>query len=303
MKAGRSLSLSRYSVVGVFAIALSIAVSLGGAKTAFAQAAAPKTSGVTISGDYGPHLPPDVSRDGYKVDRLINVMHWFMGVLFVGWGAFFLYCLVRFRQRPGHVADPVLIKAKPSKYAEIGVAIFEAVLLIGFSVPVWAAARSEPPKAEDNPVRIRVIGEQFAWNFHYPGPDGAFGKTNPSLINTATNPLGLDKSDPASKDDIASGELRVPVGRPVICEITSKDVIHSFFVPVLRVKQDAIPGMRIPVWFTAKEDAAGGIYEVACAQLCGNNHYSMRALMYLQTQADFDRWVAEKSKPPEEFED
>ncbi|MEK7710490.1 MAG: hypothetical protein AAB341_01220 [Planctomycetota bacterium] len=300
--------MSRIALATLVGIVLAIAVLIGGARTTYAQAAAPATTGVKISGEYSTSwrqmwLPTDVSKDGYQVDRLIHVLHWFMGALFVGWGVFFVYCLVRFRQRRGHKADAEPVKAKVSKFAEIGVAIFEAVLLIGFSVPVWAAARAEPPKPEDHPLRVRVIAEQFAWNFHYPGSDGVFGKTNPSLVNTATNPLGLDKSDPAATDDIASGELRLPVGRPIICEITSKDVIHSFFIPVMRVKQDAIPGMRIPVWFTAKEEAAGGVYEVACAQLCGNNHYSMRALMFLQSPNDFDAWLKEKSKPPEVFDE
>jgi cytochrome c oxidase subunit 2 len=184
------------------------------------------------------------------------------------------------------------------------VAAFEAVLLIGFSMPIWAAVKSDPPvvAGRPDPIRVRVVAEQFAWTFHYPGADGEFGAVGPQFVNTATNPLGLDTSDSKGKDDISSSELHLPVDRPVVCEITSKDVIHSFFLPVMRIKQDAVPGMRIPVWFEAKPDGMG-TYEVACAQLCGNNHYSMRALMYLHTQAEYDAWLAEKSKPAEEFEE
>jgi len=269
------------------------------ASPAWAQAVAPKAPGVKIDGEYGAFLPPDVSVHGHKVDQLINLLHWFMGVLFVGWGIFFVYCLVRFRQRPGHKASCELVKAKPSKYAEIGVAIFEAVILLGFSIPIWASVKNDIPPPTDDPVRIRVVAEQFAWNFHYPGADGKFGRVDPKLIDTATNPLGLDRTKDGA-DDIFALEMHIPVGRPVICEISSKDVIHSFFLPVMRVKQDAIPGMRIPVWFQAAKE---GTYEVACAQLCGNNHYSMRALMYIQQPAAFEKWLVEKSKPPEEFED
>jgi cytochrome c oxidase subunit II len=147
---------------------------------------------------------------------------------------------------------------------------------------------------------VRVVGEQFAWNFHYPGNDKMFGRTNPTLVNTATNPLGLDRGDAAGADDIAFGELHVPVNRPVIVDVTSKDVIHSFFIPVMRVKQDAIPGMRIPVWFTPTVE---GTYEVACAQLCGNNHYAMRAIMYVEPQEKVEAWMAERLKPAEAFED
>jgi len=282
-------------------LAAALATGLS-AQRAFGQAVAPPTPDVQISGEYGPFLPTDVSEHGYQIDRLIHVMHWFMGVLFVGWGVFFMYCLIRFRQRSGHLASCDLIKAKPSKYSEIGVAIFEAVILVGFAMPVWASVKLDLPKPEDNPARVRVLAEQFAWNFHYPGADGKYGKIGPQFVNTATNPLGLDPSDPDGQDDVYSGELHLPVGRAAIAEISSKDVIHSFFIPVLRVKQDAIPGMRIPVWFKPKKDGAG-TYEVACAQLCGNNHYSMRALLYLESEEKFNAWMAEKSAPPEEFED
>jgi cytochrome c oxidase subunit 2 len=298
--------------------ALTAAGCIWSAAPAFAQAAAPATPGVTITGDYGGEgksllravadpsgfFPPDVSKHGWEIDRLIDWMHYFMAALFVGWGAFFVYCLWRFRARGGHAACYDLIKAKPSKWAEIGVAAFEAVLLIGFSMPIWASVKSDPPHSAGDPeaIRVRVVAEQFAWNFHYPGADNEFGATAPQFVNTATNPLGVDPSDSKGKDDITSSELHLPTKRAVVCEIVSKDVIHSFFLPVMRIKQDAIPGMRIPVWFEAKE-GSDGIYEVACAQLCGNNHYSMRALMYLHPQAAYDAWLAEKGKPPEEFEE
>ncbi|MEK6797539.1 MAG: hypothetical protein AABZ12_01090 [Planctomycetota bacterium] len=267
-------------------------------RAALAQAAAPKMEGVKIDGEYGPFLPTDVSRDGHRIDGLIDLLHYFMIALFVGWGIFFVYCLAKFRQRPGRKADYEMVKAKPSKYAEIVVAIFEAVLLLGFSIPIWASVKTPDP--DPNPVKVRVIAEQFAWNFHYPGKDGKFGKTAPKFINTATNPAGVDPSDPVGNDDVVSGELHLPVNKSAMCEITSKDVIHSFFIPVMRVKQDAVPGMRIPVWF---HPVKTGTYEVACAQLCGNNHYSMRALLFLQTESDYNAWLEKKSAPAETFDE
>jgi len=263
-----------------------------------AQAVAPKTS-QKIDGEYGPTGVTLASKDGKGIDDLINVMHIFMAIIFVGWGIFFVYCLVKFRQRSDHRANPIPVKAKASKYSEVLVALFEAAVLIGFSVPIWRSARAEPPTAAENPIRVRAVGEQFAWNFHYPGADGKFGVTDPQLVNTATEILGLDrKGDPAAIDDIVQGELHLPVGRPVIIDVLSKDVIHSFFLPVMRVKQDAMPGMRIPVWFTPTIE---GVYEVACAQLCGNNHYAMRALMFIESQQKFDEWLVEKGKGPKEF--
>ena len=265
------------------------------------EAAAPDTSGIEITGDYGPTLPPNIAKHKYahQGDYLINFLHVFMIALFVGWSVFMAYCLIRFRQRPGHVADNRSIKAKPAKYLEVGVAVVEAFLLIAISIPAWASVKGDLPTPEDNPLRLRVIAEQFAWNFHYPGKDGVFGRTSPDLIDLATNPIGLDDDDPNREDDFVVPELHIPVDRPVIVEIMSKDVIHSFSIAVLRVKQDAIPGMRIPVWFEAGKT---GNYEVACAQLCGNNHYSMRALMTIhQTQEDFDDWLSEQKA--EEFDE
>ncbi len=268
---------------------------------AMAQDATAPSFDVEITGTYGPFLPPDVSTTGHQSDLLINTLHWFMGVLFVGWGIFFVYCLVKFRQRPGHKADPKPVKAKVSKYAEIVVAVFEAALLVGLSIPVWAEVKEGFPTEEENPQHVRVVAEQFAWNFHYPGPDGVFGRAGPQFIDMASNILGIDPDDEHGADDIVSGELHVVAGRPVIADVTSKDVIHSFSIPVLRLKQDVIPGMRIPVWFNTKDDSAGN-YEVACAQLCGNNHYSMRALMVIHaTQSDVDAWL--ESAKPEEFDE
>lgn len=279
---------------------MSFAVAKVGTPALAVEAAAPKTPGVTIDGSYGNWYPPDVSKHGHRIDRLIDLVHWFMAALFVGWGAFFVYCLFRFRQRAGQQADYQPIKAKASKYSEIAVAAFEAVLLLGFSVPIWASVKNDIPGPESNPVHVRVIAEQFAWNFHYPGKDGIFGPTAANLVDAVKNPVGVDRKDEHGADDVVAQEFHIPVNRPVICDISSKDVIHSFFIPVLRVKQDAIPGMRIPVWFEA---VGMGNYEVACAQLCGNNHYSMRALMVIEPEEKFSAWLEEKAKPPEEFDE
>jgi len=239
-------------------------------------------------------LPVDLSKYGYKIDDLINVIHVFMLILFVGWGIFFVYCLVKFRARPGHKANPELIHAKGSKYAEIGVAIFEAVLLLGFSMPVWAAYKHLPPKKEDA-QQIHVVAQQFAWNFHYPGPDGIFGKTDQKYIDEAANPVGLDPNDPHALDDIVDvNNLHVIRGKPVILRLTSKDVIHSFWIPVMRVKQDVIPGTVFPIWFEPAENATLGEFDITCAQLCGNNHFKMRGACIIDTPESYQKWLDSK---------
>ncbi len=204
---------------------------------------------------YANWMPPMLSEHGGQIDNLISILHIFMAILFVAWGVFLTYTVIRFRARAGHKAEYHPVKGKASKYAEVGIALFEAFLLLGLSMPVWAEYKNNPPTA-DNRVEIRAIGEQFQWNFHYPGPDGVFGRTNAKFIDAASNTVGLDPDDPAGKDDIQTiGEMHIPVGKPIYVRVSSKDVIHSFAIPTMRVKQDCIPGMEIPIWFTAKEDA------------------------------------------------
>ena len=245
---------------------------------------------------YGWWLPPDVSVHGAKIDQLMSVLHWFMAILFVGWGIFFVYCLIKFRARPGHIALYTPVKAIVTKYIEGFVLVVEIFLLFFISTPVWLAYKNDVPDAS-KAMHVRLVAEQFAWNFQYPGKDGKFGKTDPSLIS-GDNPLGIDPEDPAGKDDLTTvNNLHIPVHRPMIVDISSKDVIHSFNIPVLRVKQDTIPGQVIPVWFEATQT---GHFELGCAQLCGLGHYRMRADVLIDSPEDFAKWEAENAPPPQE---
>jgi cytochrome c oxidase subunit 2 len=195
-------------------------------------------------------LPIDASSHGPEIDQIIVMLHWLMFVLFVGWGCFFIYTLVRFRKSKNPIADYTGVKSHASSYIEVAVALFEGVLLVGFSIPVWANVWVKYPDEKDAVV-IHVVAEQFAWNIHYPGADGKFGRRDISLV-TSDNPLGLDRTDADAKDDIATiNNLHIPVGKPILIYLSSKDVIHSFALPLLRVKQDAIPGQSIPITFTA----------------------------------------------------
>jgi cytochrome c oxidase subunit 2 len=250
-------------------------------------------------------LPPLASAHGGEIDKLLGWIHIFMAVLFVGWGVFFTYVLVRFRKSRNPVADYTGVTGNASKYAEIGVAGIEAVLLIAFAIPLWAARVGDIPP-ESDAVVVHVTAEQFAWNMHYAGPDGKFGRTDVKLLDLQSNPLGLDRSDPAGVDDITTvNQLFLPVNKPVIIKLRSKDVIHSFGVPEFRVKQDAIPGLTIPIWFvptvtTAQMRAQTGKeafqYEIACAQLCGLGHARMRGFVTVQTAEEFQTWFDTTSK-------
>ncbi len=243
-------------------------------------------------------LPQDVSTHGHELDYMTGIVHLLMLVLFVGWGIFFIYTLIRFRRSRNPRADYTGIKNKLSTYQEAGIVVAEVVLLFVFAIPAWANLKNDFPTADDT-VEIHVVGEQFAWNFHHPGADGVFGRRSVDLVDTATNPLGLDVDDPNGFDDIITvNELHIPVNTPVTAQITSKDVIHSFSLPNLRVKQDAVPGLTIPVWFEATET---GRFDIGCAQLCGLGHYRMHGWLTVHTQQDYEAWKQTYLDELEEF--
>src|SRR5918992_3087919 len=250
-------------------------------------------------------LPALASAHGGEIDNLLGWIHIFMLILFVGWGGFFLYAIVRFRQSRNPVADYRGVTSNRSTYSEVAVAVVEGVLLVGFAIPLWAARVDDLPP-ENEALIVQVTGEQFAWNMHYPGPDRVFGRTDVTLLDLQSNPLGLDRSDPAAMDDVTTvNQLYLPVNRPIIVRLRTKDVIHSFGVPEFRVKQDAIPGLTIPIWFvptvtTADMRSRMGKpefqYEIACAQLCGIGHARMRGFVTVQTGEEFQKWMDEKVK-------
>jgi cytochrome c oxidase subunit 2 len=254
-------------------------------------------------------LPELASKHGGDLDRLTLYVHILMAILFVGWAVYFVLALVKFRASANPVANPDGVQSHASSYIEVAVVVAEAVLLLGFSVPLWAARVDQFPTDKDA-VRVRVVGQQFAWNIHYPGPDGIFGKTDIKLVDAQSNPLGIDKKDPAAADDYTTvNQLHLPVNKPAIIYLSSMDVIHSFGLQEMRVKQDAIPGLVTPVWFepTVTSDEMKKrkgddkwSYEISCAQLCGLGHYRMRGYVSIDTADQFATWTAEQEKAAKE---
>jgi len=235
-------------------------------------------------------LPELASKHGQQVDNLILYVHLLMGALFIGWLSYFLYTIFRFNKKSNPKADYTGVTSHASTWVEGAVALVEAVLLIGFAVPLWAKIADDAPK--DSTV-IRLTAEQFAWNARYPGPDGVFGAQDVKLV-TAQNPMGIDANDPAAKDDRTAplNEMAVPLGKPVVVHCTSKDVIHSFKVNPLRVTQDTIPGLSIPIWF---EPTKTGDFLINCAQLCGNSHAFMKGHFIVMQPADYAKWLTDKT--------
>jgi len=195
------------------------------------------------------------SEHAASIDQMLEVVHWFMFALFLIWTTYFAITLYRFSKARNPKADYAGVTGHSSTNLEIAVVGIEAFLLLGLAFPLWAKRVNEFPAAKDA-TSVRIIAEQFAWNIYYPGPDGVFGKQEINLI-TADNPLGVDKNDPATKDDIITlNQMHVPVNKPVIMHISSKDVIHSVALRHMRITQDAIPGMTIPMWFTPTKTSA-----------------------------------------------
>jgi len=249
-------------------------------------------------------MPPAASAHAGEIDQMIVLVHWLMFVLFAGWGAFFVFVLVRFRKGANPKADYHGAKGKFAKSIEVAVAVIEVLLLVFYAIPAWAKRVSNLPSGSDA-IIVRVVGEQFAWNVQYPGADGKFGRTDIKLVS-ADNPLGLDRKDPDAKDDITTiNQLNIPVGHPVLVHLSSKDVIHSFGLYEMRIKQDAVPGLEMPVWFVPTITTADMRtklknptfdYEITCSQLCGLGHYRMRGFITVQSDADYSKWMAEQVK-------
>jgi cytochrome c oxidase subunit 2 len=237
-------------------------------------------------------MPVQASAHAAEIDQMTVLVHWLMFVLFVGWGVFFLFVIFRFRKGANPRASYTGAEGKISKGIEVAVAVIEGILLVFYAIPAWATRVTRFP-SESEAVVVRVVGEQFAWNIHYPGPDGKFGRTDIRKV-TADNPLGLDRTDPNAKDDVTTiNQLYLPENRPVLVHLSSKDVIHSFGLIEMRVKQDAIPGMTMPVWFVPTRR---GEYDLACSQLCGLGHFRMHGFVTVQTDAEFRKWLDDQEK-------
>lgn len=242
---------------------------------------------------YGWGLPIAASTYAEQIDFGIRLIHYAMFAIFILWGIFFTYLLIKYRRRPGVPAErEESHNAFKGLIPDFIVMICEVALIAFYAIPVWSRIKITMPKPEDA-NQVDIIAEQFAWNVHYPGPDGKFGRRSVDLIHFS-NPIGLDHSDPAAADDVVlANELHLPVGQPTLIRLTSKDVIHSFFIPEFRIKQDVVPGMTIPMWV---EPTKTGHFEISCSQLCGFAHSLMRGDVYVDTPEDYKKWLAAQAQ-------
>ena len=211
-------------------------------------------------------FPESVSTYGPQIDRLFLLILWITGAIFFLVEGALLFFLVRYRHRPGRTAAYL----HGNTVAEVIWTVIPAVIVIWLafgSQRVWSQIQGPPPAHQ---LELAVTAEQFAWNIRYPGPDGT--------LNTP--------------DDLETiNQLHIPVGQVVLIQLTSKDVIHSFFLPQFRLKRDAVPGFTGRVWIQATKT---GNYEIVCAELCGNSHYRMRGFLTIDTPEAFQAWLAKE---------
>ncbi len=260
-------------------------------------------------------LPLNISVKGPQIDQVNAIVHWLMLILFIGWGLFFIISLIKFRASKNAGADYTGVKSHISSLLEGAVAVVEILVLFGFAFPIWASRVNNVPNPSEA-IHIRVIAQQFAWNIHYPGPDGKFGEVKINLVDEQENPIGLDRnSENASDDFFTINQLHIPVNKKIRVDLSSKDVIHNFKLPELRVSQDAIPGMTIPVHFqstmTSDEFLKTAIgtpregmgLEIACAQLCGLGHYRMKGYLTIHDDKGYATWLEEQAEYLEELGD
>ena len=245
-------------------------------------------------------MPPDGSLHGLAVDRL---MRWNLVAICICFLAAHLWLIVAVvcRKRRVEVPDfgPGINTAinkglQPrdfSQYLRWTLLAALCAMYVWMAVTaqhLWAQSRYAGPSLEA--MQVEVVGEQFQWYFRYPGADAAFGSTRPNLVDaTAGNPLGIDSHDARGRDDVVSSALVLPAGREIDLRLRSLDVIHGFFVPGMRLKENAVPGLVLHVHFTP---TVPGTYPILCSQLCGLGHERMQAVLSVVSPAEFESWLA-----------
>ena len=249
-------------------------------------------------------FPELVSQNGGEIDGLIIAVHLLMLVLFVGWRIYYFVALWKFRASSNPKADYKGVKSKTITNSIEGAVIVAELVLVVVATYYWNFYVNKSDDFSDDSV-IRVTAEQFAWSARYPGADGKLGAQSKTLVSGA-NPFGIDKTDPHGEDDIEvlKSDIVVPMkknkdgtSKSVTIDLASKDVIHCFKVLPLRVCQDVIPGLRIPIHFRPTKV---GRYQVTCAQLCGDGHARMKGAVKVVDEAEWDEWYKaeiEKKKP------
>ena len=226
--------------------------------------------------EYFSWIMPDnvVSTYGQTLDNLWLVILWVTGIVFFATEIVLLVFMVKYRHKEGRKAEYIRGSNK-AEFTWTSITFVIVIALAIYSKGIWDTIRDQDLIPADA-YEIQMLATQFEWNANYTGADGQF-----------------DTAD----DFVSRNQLHIPVNRPVVVQLMAQDVIHSFFLPEFRVKQDAVPGMITPVWFEA---TTTGEFTLACAELCGLGHYTMGGTVIVHTEADFQDWLAEQQAAAED---
>lgn len=247
---------------------------------------------LTVVGFWKDWKPPVASAHGAGVDGVIGYLLVATGaILVIGTLAFvaFLWRYGRGLPTESPTTSPKM-ERRWTLVPVLGMALIAEAGVLVKGLPVWEQVYGEPP---EDALVVEVTGQQFEWLVRYPGQDGVFGRTDPSLIESTANPVGLDEGDPAAVDDLVfRGTLHLPAGRTAYVRLRSRDVLHSFSVAAFRVKQDVVPGIVGSTMFLPTRT---GRYEMGCAEICGMGHYQMSGTVVVHSPEEFETWLQQQS--------
>jgi cytochrome c oxidase subunit 2 len=242
------------------------------------------------------------SVEGARVDSMLWVTLAVTGIVFIGTQIVLFWFAYKYQEKENRK----VFYFPHSNALEVLWTVVPAIaltVLVVIGLRNWFLFTGAPPQ---NAMQVEVTGKQFGWIFRYPGNDGAFGKKYYKNIDAATNSIGLLWDDQLTHDDVVTEQtMYVVKGKPVKLIIGSRDVIHDVGLSAFRLKMDAVPGIPTTMWFTPKYTTAemkeitgnpNFVYEISCDQMCGNGHYSMKGIIEVVSQEDFDLWMA-KQKP------
>ena len=236
---------------------------------------------------FSPWWSTPIASNWKYIDDTIEITFWITGIAFVLIIGFMAYCIYKFSNRPGIVADYEPENSRLEWALTIATTLAVAAMLAPGLV-VWSQFVNVPKGAD----RVEVMGSQWQWAYRYPGKDGKLGVTGIKYVN-GDNPFGIYPNDPNGEDDVVveGDDLHLPMHRPVKFLLRSLDVLHDFYVPQFRAKMDMVPGMVTYFWMTPIRT---GEFDVLCAELCGVGHHAMRGKVVVEEQVDFDKWMSEQ---------
>ena len=227
----------------------------------------------------------EIAADWGTIDLTIDITMWVTGFVFIAVNCFLAYCVYKFRQKEGHKA----VYEPENHKLEMGLSIFTTIGVVAMLAPglfVWATFVTVPEEANE----FEVLAQQWQWQFRYPGADGVLGTADTEFVSE-TNPFGINPEDPNGRDDVVVNDpnMRLPVNQPVKALLRSNDVLHNYTVAQFRVKMDLVPGLTSYLWFDPTRE---GTYDILCEELCGIGHFIMRGSVTVQSQQEFDTWLA-----------